>query len=474
VWSVKSVFSQTLRSLRFPVSRAVRDFSVRFLKWHSFDVSLLMYHDNPKRLRILWIKLGGLWPPDSGGRLRSFHILSELARRHEVTVLTTHQPEDDPDTLAAHLPAGTKVIPVPYVIPKAGSVRFFLLLLRSWFSSLPVDLMKCRIPELSQKARQLIDNHEVDLCVADFLNTMPNLHWHNNTVPVVFFAHNVEHMIWKRLCQVKRGIVRLLLEFEWRKMRRYEIKACARASITLAVSDADRELFATLAPGAALATVPTGVDTVYFTPHSGEESAYQMVFTGSMDWYPNEDAILYFLEHVLPRIRRELPAAVLTVVGRNPSLRLRTRAAEAGVRVTGLVVDVRPYIAEAAIYIVPLRVGGGTRLKIFEALSMGKAVVSTSIGAEGLPVVPGEHIVLADDPDDFARQTINLLRDPVRLHSLGTAGRRLVEERYSWPQVARAFEAHCRDVVLYMDHHSPSATTPPQYATVVTEPILED
>jgi glycosyltransferase involved in cell wall biosynthesis len=228
--------------------------------------------------------------------------------------------------------------------------------------------------------------------------------------------------------------------------------------------------------------VPTGVDTVYFSPYYREESAYQLVFTGSMDWYPNEDAILYFLNRILPIIRRELPGAALTVVGRNPSARLRIRAAEAGVHVTGLVVDVRPYMAGAAVYVEPLRIGGGTRLKIFEALAMGKAVVSTSIGAEGLPVIPGEHIVQTDDPDDFAHQVISLLKDPVRRRSLGMAGRRLVEERYAWPQVAREFEAHCRDVMYKNDSsQSDSAITSPQSAliphyprTAGTGPAFED
>lgn len=135
------------------------------------------------------------------------------------------------------------------------------------------------------------------------------------------------------------------------------------------------------------------------------------------------------------------------VVGRNPTHRLRTVAAAAGVRVTGTVDDVRPYLAEATVYVVPLRVGGGTRLKIFEALAMGKAVVATTVGAEGLPLVPDQHFLQADDPGAFAHAVVSLLREPVRRKALGRAGRRLVEERYSWPQVACEFEARCREVV---------------------------
>jgi glycosyltransferase involved in cell wall biosynthesis len=267
-------------------------------------------------------------------------------------------------------------------------------------------------------------------------------------VPVVFFSHNVEHMIWKRLCDVEtRWWRRALLEIEWRKMRRYESRACARAKLTVAVSDADRAALAAQAPGAGLRAIPTGVDLSYFTPNGYREAPAALVFTGSMDWYPNEDAILYFLEQILPLVRREMPGLTLSVVGRNPTPRLLAAAGAAGIRVTGTVSDIRPYVAEAAVYIVPLRIGGGTRLKIFEALAMGKAVVSTSVGAEGLPLVDGEHFLKADDPPAFAAAVAALLRDPERRKALGAAGRRLVEERYSWRHAAREFESRCREVL---------------------------
>jgi glycosyltransferase involved in cell wall biosynthesis len=255
-------------------------------------------------------------------------------------------------------------------------------------------------------------------------------------------------MIWKRLCEVERHwLKRALLEVEWRKMRRYESRACARAKVTVAVSEVDREILAAQAPGAGVHTVSTGVDVSYFKPNGYREAPAALVFTGSMNWYPNEDAIFYFMEKILPLVRREIPGATLAVVGRDPSPRLLAAAAASGVRVTGTVPDVRPYVAEGAVYIVPLRVGGGTRLKIFEALAMEKPVVSTAIGAEGLPLVDGEHFVKADDPEDFARAVVALLRDPERRKALGAAGRKLVEERYSWKQVAREFEARCQEAI---------------------------
>ena len=307
---------------------------------------------------------------------------------------------------------------------------------------------------------RLIDSGEVDVCVADFLAAAPSVPL-GGRVPTLLFQHNVEHQIWKRLAQTeRRPLRRALLEIEWRKTRRYEARACARASLTVAVSEPDRAMLAELAPDARIHAVPTGVDTAYFAPGAAPEIPHRLVFTGSMDWYPNEDAVMQFLDAVLPAIRRAVPGVSLTVVGRSPSARLRAAAKAADVRVTGTVADVRPHVAEAAVCVVPLRVGGGTRLKIFEALSMAKAVVSTAVGAEGLPLVPGEHYLCADEPADFARAVIALLRDPARRRRLGAAGRDLVQARYAWATVTRAFEKRIEEAAAGTAAPWPSSRIP--------------
>ena len=397
-------------------------------------------------LQILWVKVGGLWPPTTGGRLRSLHMIAELSQRHRVSLLTTRHPADEPASLRTRLPACERVESLPYTLPKQGSARFALAVARSWASPYPADLWRWRIPAVRARIRERM-KEGVDLCVADFLVAMANLPT-RTSAPIVLFEHNVEYMIWKRLHEVeKRPWRRALLALEWRKMQQYEAKACARADLTVAVSEADRALLADNAPGADIRAIGTGVDTAYFHPNGAVETPATLVFTGSMDWYPNEDAILYFIAEILPQLRREVPGLSLAVVGRDPSDRLRAACAAAGVHVTGTVADVRPYVAEAAVYVVPLRIGGGTRLKIFEALAMGKAVVSTGVGAEGLPIVPGQHFLQAETPADFAQAVIGLLKDTGRRHSLGAAGRRLVEEQYSWTQVTRQFEGHCEEVV---------------------------
>lgn len=398
-------------------------------------------------MRILWVKVGGLWPANMGGRLRSFHILSELSHRHRMIVATTHGPGDDPAGLATALPQCERLISVPHSAPRRGRPEFAATLLRSWASPRPLDFWRWRVPALSREVTHILARGGVDLCVADFLQATPNVHL-SGPVPTILFAHNVEYAIWQRVHEVeRRAWLRAPLELEWRKVRRWEARACAQAALTVAVSDRDRHTLAALAPEARVCAISTGVDPAYFAPNGIREEPGHLVFTGSMDWYPNEDAIVHFLEAILPLIRRQIPDTQCTIVGRNPSPRLRRAGARDNVCITGTVEDVRPYIARASVYVVPLRIGGGTRLKIFEALAMQKAVVSTRVGAEGLPLMSGVHFLCADDPSEFARAVVSLLRDPSRRRELGTAGRRLIEQRFSWPQIAREFEARCMDIL---------------------------
>ena len=356
--------------------------------------------------------------------------------------MTTHGPADDPAALARELGHCERVISVPHRAPKQGSAAFAAAVLRSWLSRLPVDLWKWRVAGVRQAVSELVGRNEADVIVADFLTGVPNVPL-DAGVPVVFFAHNVEHQIWRRLAEVEpRSWRRRLLEIEWRKMRREEQWACEHTALTVAVSRDDRDRLAADAPTATVVDVPTGVDVEYFNPSATPQVPGRLVFSGSMDWYPNEDAILHFVAETLPLVRRERPDVTLTVVGRRPSRKLRTAVEQAGVIVTGTVDDVRPYLAEAELYVVPLRVGGGTRLKIFEALAAGKAVLSTRIGAEGLDVEDGRHLALADGPEAFSRAVISLLADPGRRRALAEAGRDMVQARFSWARVTKVFDQY--------------------------------
>lgn len=397
-------------------------------------------------MHILWVKMGGLWPPTSGGRTRSLKLITELARNNEVTVVTTHGDDDDPRGLEEALRGCRRVISLPYHVPKRGSHAFPLTVARSWFSLDPVDLWKWRVNDVRNCVRGLAGSSHIDVCVADFLFAINNVPL-RQSVPVILFEHNVEYLIWKRLHDLESSPwKKALLAVEWRKLRAREAAACRNANLTIAVSAHDRDRLAALAPGATVDWIPTGVDVDFFTPAMNHERPHHIVFSGSMDWHPNDDAVRHFMSDILPLVREQIPGASFSIVGRNPSASLAAAARESGSVVTGTLDDIRPAIAEASVCVVPLRAGSGTRLKIFEALAMGKAVVSTTLGAEGLDITPGTHYVAADGARQFADAVIAVLTDHDRRRRITAAGRALVEDRYSWAQVARPFERHCQSV----------------------------
>jgi sugar transferase (PEP-CTERM/EpsH1 system associated) len=305
---------------------------------------------------------------------------------------------------------------------------------------------KYRSRAFARRLRDLLAERIFDLIVCDFLP--PAIHL-PGTLPcrAVIFTHNVESEIWRRHAEIQTGAIgRYLYERQHRRMLRFERQTLARFDGVLVVSEADRRTFERLYPGAIRRpahVVPTGVDTGYFRPAepcSSPESR-SIVFTGSMDWLPNEDAMVLFCREMLPLIRRTVPDVTVSIVGRAPTPTVTALARQHGVIVTGRVDDVRPFVRDAAVYVVPLRIGGGTRLKIFEAMAMGKAVVSTAIGAEGLPVTDGEHLLLADEPRAFADAVVRLLGDVEQRRRLEVAARSLVLAHYDWSAVAGEMEA---------------------------------
>jgi sugar transferase (PEP-CTERM/EpsH1 system associated) len=390
-------------------------------------------------MRLLWVKSDVLLPLDTGGKLRTWHLLRNLASRHDVTYLGFASPDQPPE----HIDGMREVAREVHVVPRAnaakGSLRFYAEAALHLLDPLPYAVGKYRSRAFRRRVEELLRTGRFDLVVCDFLVPAVNLP-RRLPCPSVLFTHNVEAEIWRRHAETRSGrLGRFLYQTQHRRMLQFEARTLARFDGVLGVSEADRDTFARLYPGAIKAPVhviPTGVDTEFFSPAPSRPDSRSLVFTGSMDWLPNEDAMLFFCREVLPLIRREEPEVTLSIVGRAPTAAVARLAQQSGVVVTGRVDDVRPHIADAAIYIVPLRIGGGTRLKIFEAMSMGKAVVSTTIGAEGLPVTDGTHLMLADAPQAFADGVVRLLRDVGQRRSLEADARALVVEHYDWAAVA--------------------------------------
>ena len=390
-------------------------------------------------MKILWVKAGGLVPPDTGGKIRSYNILRELSREHAITFFSFYaaHPGDIHSELEAVF---AKVVCIPLDLPAPKSFRESLDYGIGLFTNQPYNISKYCRPEVRAELRRLLQQEPFDVIICDFVIAAGAIPW-DSPIPKIIFTHNVESVIWQRHYQVASNLTwKLLSWLEWRRMEAAERRYLRQANHVLTVSGDDRDFFRKYVDASKLSVIPTGADTQYFQPAATPEEPHFLVFTGSMDWLPNEDAIEFFIKEILPLIRKEVPEVSLVVVGRKPSQRLTDLAAGlTNVKLTGWVEDIRPFLSAGAVCIVPLRIGGGTRLKIFEAMSMGKAVVSTTVGAEGLPVRDGEHLIIRDDPAAFASGTVGLLRDPVGRRKLGTAARKLVEEKFSWAQVGKEF-----------------------------------
>jgi sugar transferase (PEP-CTERM/EpsH1 system associated) len=386
-------------------------------------------------MRILWVKSGGLVPLDHGGRIRSFQLAKVLANKHEVTLFTFDQ-EATEDAHVKLASIFSRVLFVPMKIPKQKSFQEYFAYARNLFSPRPYAEQKYCQPHVTRRLREHLSRESYDVILCDFLLTAGVVPWELPGLRVLF-THNVEAQIWRRHFQIAKNPIRKAACYrEFRTMERMERRYLRAAEHVLTVSDVDRNTFSVFIDESKISVVPTGVDSEYFRPMPELEQRNTLVFTGSMDWMPNEDGIFYFVKEILPLIRKEIPDVSLLVVGRRPSAKLRKLAEQIqGLTVTGTVDDIRPHMAKASVYVVPLLVGGGTRIKIFEAMGMGKAVVSTTVGAEGLPVIPGRDLVLADRPEEFAQQTIALLRNSAMRDELGGSARRLVEQNYSWNAV---------------------------------------
>jgi sugar transferase (PEP-CTERM/EpsH1 system associated) len=404
-------------------------------------------------MRILWVKAGGLVPPDTGGKIRSYNILRELARRHSVTFFSFHGAHEN-DQHPGLKDVFDRVVCVPLALPAPKSSGELVDYGLRLFSPEPYGITKFCRREARRQLRALLKQETYDVILCDFVMPAGVIPW-DSPIPKVIFTHNVEAMIWKRHYEIAKSPVwKGISWWEWRKMEAAERRYLRLADRVLTVSETDRDAFAPFLPGQTITVIPTGVDVDYFKPMPVGELPNALVFTGSMDWLPNEDAIFYFVEAILPLLRPRCPDLILEVVGRNPSRKLLALAEnERALSLTGWVEDIRPFLARDSVCVVPLRIGGGTRLKIFEAMAMGKAIVSTTVGAEGLPVQRGENILLADTPNDFAEAVLSLLRDVQQRRRLGSAARTLVEQNYSWPKIADNFSRILQQVI---DTHKPA------------------
>lgn len=388
------------------------------------------------------------YPPQQGTAIRNYNLIRQLARQHTIHLLSFAATEDQPRNLGPlrDLCATLSSIPLPQ---RSNWDRLFTTV------ASPSPDMHHRLAsnEFHQKLQDASRELQPDVVQIEGLEmaqyglraqTLAG----ENAPLLVFDAHNAEHLLQKRVFETDsrrpgRWLGALYSFVQWQKLRRYEAAICRQADRVLACSAADARALARLVRGLEPTVVPNGVDTEQYRPDIvapaslGEEA---LVFTGKMDFRPNVDAVLWFCSKVLPAIQNAVPEVQFYIVGKNPHARLAPLRQRPGVTLTGFVEDVRPHIAAATVYVVPLLTGGGTRLKILEAMSMGKAVISTTLGCEGIHAAADRDIVLADSADGFAQQSVALLEDKARRDDLGRAARAFVEIHFDWQTVTAPLE----------------------------------
>lgn len=388
-------------------------------------------------MKLLWVKGDFLHPTTKGGQIRSLETLKRLHQRHEVHYVGLDYPQH-PEALARANEYCSHVYPIAHNAPARGSFAFGFELLKGLLDAWPVGISRYRSEAMEAKIVELTRREKFDAIVCDFLNASQNM---PDLRKSTLFQHNVEAVIWKRNAdKAKNPAVRSYFNLQAKRMLAYERDVCQRVRAVIAVSEPDAIIMREYG-AKQVSAVSTGVDLEYFAPQPSPPVA-DLVFVGSMDWMPNIDGVQWFVHDVLPIIRKRRPGCSLAIVGRKPSAEIESlKAADPTIQVTGTVPDVRPYLWGSSVSIVPLRVGGGTRLKIFEAMAARTAVVSTTIGAEGLDVKHDENILIADRPQEFADCCLELLENEPSRQRVSEAGWELVQTRYSWEVVCGQFEA---------------------------------
>jgi glycosyltransferase involved in cell wall biosynthesis len=428
-------------------------------------------------MRILFLTPQLPYPPHQGTTIRNYNIVTNLAPRHEIHLLSFVHSQDE---IARATPLHQHCQSIEAIqAPRRSPLKRFLSLFLS-----PLPDMALRLPSAEFQARLAATLRRVPFDVVQIEGiemAQPWMDWKlevrgrkldhgaglptpnvkrqtsNSQYPIsVFDDHNAEYVLQQRafetdVRQPRRWVAALYSLIQWKKLSRYEARVCRLADHVVAVSEADKAALQRLVPGLEMTVVPNGVDTEFYNDQSNfghwdlDIGHCSLVFTGKMDFRPNVDAVLWFCQEVLPLIRRKMADACFYIVGQSPHRRVLRLADDPAVAVTGYVDDVRSYIAGACVYVVPLRIGGGTRLKVLEAMAMGKPVVSTSLGCEGFEgLASGRELFIADSPDDFAQRVLELLDNASQRERLGQAARRFVEERYDWrlivPKLEQVYE----------------------------------
>jgi glycosyltransferase involved in cell wall biosynthesis len=388
-------------------------------------------------MRILWVGHNLAYPPVRGVLLRNFNLLRELAKEYDVRVLAFDQPATRPPDVSAEdcVAALQKFCThVEYVPLKGGGANLYSYCLGAYglMSHNAYDFNWLRSDRMARRLQRALEHVRFDTVHFDTLGLAQYRRLVGSSATVLNH-HNIESsMMDHRATNETHALRRKYWQLEAAKLRRAERSYCPHFDLNIVVSPEDGESLASIAPGLETRVVPNGVDTEYFTPRP-DPGGNTLLFCGGLDWYPNGEAMAYFFEAIWPRLTSRLPEVRIFVVGRRPPKWLQQLGhSDQRVHVTGFVGDVRPYFRNATAYICPIRVGGGTRLKVLDALAMGMPMVATPFACSGLELENEQHILMAETPEAFVNQTLRVLADQPLRGKLTSQGRDLVCQRYSW------------------------------------------
>jgi glycosyltransferase involved in cell wall biosynthesis len=406
-------------------------------------------------LRVLLLSPMAPSPPRFGAQARTHGLLTNLARRYEITAIILHDDDDTPQSSGRAMQSYCREVHFIRNPHGASGWRRRLLQLRSWFSRKSYQRLSSMAPDLQRRLDEVLTGHRFDVVFVNF----PHLaHYRLRQSPpgaptpvVIIDSHDVHYDLARQIAMSAASFGRRIhAQLNWRKLKREEIAAYEGADGVCVCSVADQERLAKDAPAARAVVIPNAADIEGMQPRASDPApdADTVLFFGLLASVPNVDGLQYFVREIWPRILVGRPGAKFLVVGAKPAAALRSLEGS-GVSIVGPVDDLRPYLSRAAAVVVPLRLGSGTRLKILESWAMARPVVSTSLGAEGLESVAGRHLLIADDPEEFAAAVLRILREPELATRLGAAGRALVSESYSWRGTAESLAAFFRQAVAY-------------------------
>jgi glycosyltransferase involved in cell wall biosynthesis len=371
-------------------------------------------------------------PVNNGHRMRIWSVLEALAAEgHDVTFVSFAEEADLSVDLQTMRRICHRVELVPHTLHRLVGSANYLGRLRTFLSSSAYGTRRFVSAAMKSRIDTCLREENPEALICDTVFAAVNLP--ATDLPLIINNPDVEHMILERYVEFERNpIKRLYAWLEARRVKEWETKICRRARVCMACSENDCQILAGLAPETHVTLVPNVVDTNSYEP-SYETTSRSVLFQGGMDWFPNRDAVKFFVTQIFPLLRRDIPDAEFIAAGRNPAPDMLAEFSQVpGVKFTGTVPDMRPYLEQAVVCAVPLRIGSGTRLKILEAAAAGKAIVSTRLGAEGLNFKEGTEIILAEEPGAFAEALKSLMLDPSRRTCLGRAARRRVESTYSY------------------------------------------